>query len=451
MTAIDTLSEFVTSTRSSSIPSEVRHRGRLVLADCIGCIIAGNAMPEMRRLAALDAGGGAATATVLGTSLRRAPDRAAFLNGTAGTWHDLDEGNLSTRTHAGIQLAPAALAEAETRSLSGEQLLEAVILAYEASARLWRATDARHAVHPHGTYGPLAAAMALAKLRGDAAAKMSVGANIAMTLGVASSRMALNDGATVRNVYTGHSGRAGFEALALRDIGFSGEHDAASSILGNIYGSAFTAEKAVADLGGTWWIERNYFKRFATGRYSHGALDLTEELAARLGPVLTADAIERIDIATFFWAATMGQQQVRSPFGCRFSIPVAVARMILAGRAPLTDDGAATFADQRVHDLARRIFVTEDKSLTAQYPDRQPTRMIVTFRDGRTETAGCERILGEADHPLSDAALEAKFVELTSPSLGATAPQVWRDLMRIEAVPDLGAFIRGWRTAASST
>src|SRR5262249_58664835 len=99
---------------------------------------------------------------------------AAFINGTAGTWHDLDEGNLSTRTHAGIQLVPAALAEAEARALSGAKLLEALILAYEASARIWRATKARDAVHPHGTYRPLAAAMAPSKFRGDRPAAVAV-------------------------------------------------------------------------------------------------------------------------------------------------------------------------------------------------------------------------------------------------------------------------------------
>src|SRR5262249_10811061 len=152
-------------------------------------------------------------------------------------WHDLDEGNLSTRTHAGIQLVPAALAEAEACVLSGAKLLEAVILAYEAAARIWRATKARHAVHPHGTYGPLAAAMALSKLRGNTVRATALAINIAATLGIAASRKSLNDGATVRNIYSGHSGRAGFEALSLRDAGFTGETDAVASIMGNIYGS----------------------------------------------------------------------------------------------------------------------------------------------------------------------------------------------------------------------
>lgn len=421
----------------------------MVLADSIGCVVAGNAVPDMQRLAGLKAAA-PGSSTVLGTRIKTAPDAAAFVNGTAGTWHDLDEGNLSTRTHAGIQIVPAALAEAEARDLSGAQLLEALILAYEASARLWRATDARLAVHPHGTFGPLAAALALCKLRGDDAGAIAAAANIAMTLGMASSRMALNDGATVRNVYTGHSGRAGFEALALRDIGFTGEVDAPASILGNIYGSAFAPGKAVADLGKTWWILRNYFKRFASGRYSHGALDLTERLLQREGG-LAASGIERIDISTFFWASTMGQQSVRSPFGCRFSIPVAVASYILRGRTPLTDDGAATFADERVHELARRIFVVEDKALTAVYPDRQPTRMVVTLRDGTTLSVECERILGEADNPLPDAVLAAKFTELAAPRLGDAAGGIWRQLMQIEQVASIGSLVGGWRDAGLAT
>src|SRR5262245_8303234 len=90
--------------------------------------------------------------------------------------------------------------------------------------------------------------------------------NLAPTLGVAASRTSLNDGATVRNVYSGHSGRAGYEALSLRDAGFTGEANALASIMGNIYGSEFDAGMATAELGQTWWIRRNYFKRFAAGR-----------------------------------------------------------------------------------------------------------------------------------------------------------------------------------------
>src|SRR5262245_1179438 len=358
-TATESLAEFVAATRLADIPHDVVTRAHEILADCVGCMVAGAAAPEVRRLIGLQIGRGDPAATVLGTGQRLSLDAVAFINGTAGTWHDLDEGNLSTRTHAAIQIVPAALAEAEAHGLSGERLIVALTLAYEASARLWRATTARHAVHPHGTYGPLAAAFALGKLRGDSADAIARAVNIAATLGIAASRKSLDDGATVRNIYTGHSARAGFEALALRDAGFTGEADAVASVMGNIYGSAFDPGAAIAELGNTWWIRRNYFKRFATGRYAHGALDLVEEFCARLGQRLAPDQIARIDVETFFWAATLAGQTVRTPFGLRFSLPMGIAQRIVLGAPRLTDDGARAFADPQVAAFARKVFVVE--------------------------------------------------------------------------------------------
>ena len=51
---------------------------------------------------------------------------------------------------------------------------------------------------------------------------------------------------------------------------------------------------------------------------------------------------------------------------------------------PLTDDGARAFADAHVAALGARIYVVEEKAFTDAYPDRQPTRMTVKFRDGGT-------------------------------------------------------------------
>jgi len=443
-TATDALADFVAQTRFADIPDDVKARGRLIIADCVACMVAGAVVPEVRRLAALQVDRGAPAASVLGTGQRLAPDAAAFINGAAGTWHDLDEGNLSTRTHAAIQLVPAAFAEAEARALSGQELLTAVILAYEVSARVWRATAARHAVHPHGTYGPLAAAFALCKLRGEDASAVAQAANIAATLGIAASRKSLDDGATVRNVYSGHSARAGFEALALRDIGFTGEADAVASIMGNIYGSCFDAASATAGLGATWWIRRNYFKRFASGRYAHGALDLIEDLAQRMGARLCAPNIDRIDVETFFWAATLAAQTVRTPFGLRFSLPMAIAQRIVQGPLPLTDNGTHAFGNPQVENLAQRIFVVEDKAATAAYPDCQPTRVTVTLRDGTRQTLSAERILGENDHPLPDGVLEAKFVTLVNEGWGGGAASAWRDLARVDEISDIRQLIERW-------
>ena len=55
---------------------------------------------------------------------------AALLNGTAGTWLELDEGNLFAKGHPGIQVVPAAVALAQEFGAS-RTLLIAVALGYE--------------------------------------------------------------------------------------------------------------------------------------------------------------------------------------------------------------------------------------------------------------------------------------------------------------------------------
>jgi len=444
------LARFAAETPGSDIPPDVRERACLILADSVGCMIGGAGAAEVRRLAARAASDGPATAPGLAGGY--APDMAAFIGGTAGVWHDLDEGNLHTRTHAAIQIAPALLAAAEAGGHKGAESVDAFVLGYEAASRLWRAAKIRLAVHPHGVTGPLAAAVALARLRGDDAPRMRTVMNIAMTLGLAASRQALADGATVRNVYCGHSGRAAFEALALADLGFTGERDAPAAILGGIYGDGFDAGSAREGLGALWLMRKSYFKRYPSGRYIHGALDALEDLIGRMGAGLDPDRIVRIDVRTYFMATTMGRQDPESPFGLRFSLPAALAARLALGPRPLVDDGAAAFGDARVRALARRIFVTEDPAATAAYPDRQPTAISVTFADGRTEAASVDRMLGESDRPFPAGVLAAKFVELAAPALGeAAAARAYRSLLRLDACDDVARLMATLRACPQPT
>jgi hypothetical protein len=54
-------------------------------------------------------------------------------------------------------------------------------------------------------------------------------------------------------------------------------------------------------------------------------------------------------------------------------------------------------------------------------------------------------MMGEWDHPLPIAALQAKFVELTEGAWGGGAVRAWTELSRIEEIADVRAMIAGWR------
>ena len=161
------LAQFVCRTRLGDIPHDVAERCKRVVADCIAVIGAGMQTPEMKALSRQYlAEKPPGESWVIGSGLKAWSEDAAFLNGTAGTFHDFDEGNTTAHGHPGMQSLPAALAYAQRVGASGADLLLAAVLGYEVCARVGAASKMRVAVHPHGTFGVIGAAVAVARLKG---------------------------------------------------------------------------------------------------------------------------------------------------------------------------------------------------------------------------------------------------------------------------------------------
>ncbi|MDB5922647.1 MAG: hypothetical protein JWN13_1583 [Betaproteobacteria bacterium] len=110
---LDSLAHFASSFRAEDLPLNVLERSKWILADCIGVIGAGMRAPEMVAYAPVHLSSAApGTAWIIGGGARSNELCAAFLNGIAGTWHELDEGNTLSKGHPGIQVVPAALGTA---------------------------------------------------------------------------------------------------------------------------------------------------------------------------------------------------------------------------------------------------------------------------------------------------------------------------------------------------
>jgi 2-methylcitrate dehydratase PrpD len=436
---LDRLSVWAATTPLDDLPKAVRERACLVIADSLGVTAHGMQTPEMRELVARQlAEARPGRASVIGAGRRTDPATAALLNGTAGTWIDMNEGNLHARGHPGIQVIPLAWALAEQEGRAGRDLLAAFIVGYEVGSRIKRASATRLAVHPHGTFGTIGAAVALARLIGYDPAATRVIINVSATLGVAASRRALTTGATVRNVYTGLSGSMAWLAHTLVQSGFTGEPDAVGSVYGAIYADRFEPEVAVRGLGEEFLLPRGHIKIHACGRYIHGALDCLETLMAR-GP-LAPESIKAILVRTYAMAASLGHADVRSEFGARFSLPFALASLLGHGRPGLDNYEAAAVANPRIQALARRVEVVEDRAFTRAFPERQPTEVTVVLTDGTEMTARTDVHQGEAELPHPPEAIRKKFLELAGPVWGQErAMALYERVLDLERVPDVAS------------
>ncbi|MCC6532482.1 MAG: MmgE/PrpD family protein [Burkholderiales bacterium] len=444
---LNELVRFIASTRYEDLPAAVVDRCKRLIADCFAIITAGNQSDELRALAASQleqsAPGGC---WIIGTPHRSAPRAAAFLNGIASTWHDFDEGSTIAYSHPGSQTVPAAIAAAQALGASGRELLRAAVLGYEVSARVGRAAKMRVSVHPHGVCGVIGSAVAAALLKGLDGARLAQVINMAATMAMATNRQAMLDEATVRNVYSGHSAAAGLTAVELAQAGFTGQHDGIGFTYGTVIADGFDPARMIANLGAEWLILQGYFKLHPAGRYSHAAIDALEDALAKTpGGRLDVAAISRIEVKAFQMAALLSGKRITTSFGAKFSIPFALATILVHGRSGIESFDLAAVRNPSVQALIAKTDVAEEPAHTRAYPDKQRCDVTIHLDGGRTLRGHCEVMKGEPGNPHRPQEVEKKFFDLTVPVWGAErARKLYQALLALEHSPDMRAFGAGF-------
>lgn len=443
---LDRLSRFLCTTGYADLPADVIDRCRTLIADCFAIVTAGHGSPEMRALVEhhlRESRPG--PCWVIGTGRRAGPRAAGYLNGVASTWHDFDDGNTTAAVHPGSQMVPAAFAAAQALGVSGKDFLLATVMGYEAMARVGRASRMRVTVPQHGNCGTIGSAVAIARMKGFDAERMRHAINCAATMAMTANRQAMLDEATVRNAYSGHCALAGWQAVEMVESGFRGQRDGIGFTYGVVIADGFDPERAVAGLGDEWLSTQGYFKVHACGRHAHAAIDALQDALASLpdGRIDPA-CIERIDVRAFKLASLLAGRRIRTSFGAKFSVPFALATLLVHGRSGVDAFDDAAVADERVQALSARIHVEEDPAHTAAYPAVQRCDVVIRTTGGGLHRGHCEIMTGEPGRPLPMALVERKFFDLTVPVWGERrARALHRALMTLERCADMRRFGRG--------
>ena len=409
MDYLDRLSDFAARLDFAALPDKLRAHTGWVLADTVAAMAAGSAEPELRAWAQQQAATGGATLVGLGRGSESLV--AALINGTSGTFLEMDEGNRFSRGHPAVHVLPAALALAQTRGLDANAFLSALVAGYEVGSRLGAASQLRAAMHPHGTWGTVGAAAACGRLLAYDAALMRQTLNVASSMTTASSKRTMLEGGLVRNVYAGLSNHNGALAAQLAGCGFTGERDGLRSLLGAIVSERFDTEALMQGLGEDWHLSKNYFKLHSCCRYNHGTLDALDKLAA--GESLPAvEDIAHIEVISYSHAAELADPAPANTLAAKFSVPFAVATRLVHGHSGLTSFTWDAVRDERVLALARKVSISEDPAMTQRLPLERPARVTLTSHSGRQWTAEVGANRGDDALPYTDHELTTKFMAL---------------------------------------
>jgi 2-methylcitrate dehydratase PrpD len=381
---IERLARFVAETVWADVPEIVQRRTKLVLLDTLGVILAGAQRPEvaaLRRTLGPNFGTGAA---IFAPQLLAAdPGTAAMLNAIAGRSVEMSEG-LRGFQHA-VHLVPGALAVAQQRRASGKGLLEALLLGYELGGRIQLGFTPHALAHPNGQLSLLSTVAAGARLHELDASGVALALRIGATMIMTPSYMNAATGGTALNLPAGIAAMACALAPKLALAGFSAHEDTVEESLDRLVGRAFDPECVADGLGETWGITDNYFRFYACCNPIHPALDALKDILD--DGELSPEAIERIDVETFAFAAVMQNRDPKNYFASKYSLPHAAATLIVRHGLGFSELDDSALEDSVIGGLRKRVFVTEDPEMTAAGPWLKPARVTVRMNDGHVASA----------------------------------------------------------------
>jgi len=247
-------------------------------------------------------------------------------------------------------------------------------------------------------------------------------------------------------MHAGHAAEAGLIAALGAREGVTGSLDVIEGEAGygramGYDGAAATPDwdKALATLGRDFHITRMTFKNHTCCGHTFAAIDGALALQQMMG--LAARDIARVKVGTYKAALDVaGYEEPRTAAEGRFSLKYVVATALTHGSVRFAAFEPPRLGDAATRDLMRRVEVAVDPQLDAAFPAQRAARVAIEARDGRREEFLQPTRIGDPDAPLSDAQLEAKYLELAAPVLGEPrAKALLARLWRLETVPSLAA------------
>ncbi len=283
MTFLSTrLAEWTAALGFADLPAEVVENTRLRVLDVIGLSLAGLGTPfgqAVRKAALALAPDG--PARILGSGERVGLGAAALANGALSQAMEFDDTHNLSIVHMSGPSVAAALALAETRPVSGKNLIAAIALGSEISCRVGSVAPGqfhKKGFHPTGLFAPFGTTYLAGKLLGLAPAELANAAGIVGSF-AAGILECWVDGTQSKYLHPGFAAQSGITAAMLAKAGATGPEAVFEGRFG-LFASHVQDPAAVKDfgrigegLGSDWESQRASFKPFPAAHVIHPYID----------------------------------------------------------------------------------------------------------------------------------------------------------------------------------
>lgn len=410
------LADYANRLRYEDLDAATIERAKSHIVDSLACAIAALDEPPVRicRDMALVAADG--PSTVIGTRRHSTPDLAAFANGAAIRYYDLNDayasptlGTVHPSDHIG-----ACLAVAEAEKASARDAITAIVLAYEINCRLIGNLNAAHRGWDTTVFSLPAVALASGKLMKLPHERLVQAVNLALNDHVPMGQTRTQTNSDWKGFADAEAARNAAFAAQLARGGLTGPAPIFEGRKGFFQLVASEAKVNVDAFGGRgmpFLIHDCGVKTYPAVVYSQTAIVAARELAKEIG---SPDRIATLEVAT----TARGYEQAgrdrekwtpQNRDTADHSLPYLTARALIDG--DITNE---SYAAERLHDsrslaLMQKIIVKEDPAFAKPKGNAPSTRLTAVLVDGRSVTRQVDDMPGFPGMPMDRAGMERKF------------------------------------------
>ncbi len=449
MSIVEQLVNHVVDTPYAAIPEEAVGRAKWRLIDTLGCMIAGaNGAGCAGAVDLVRAWGGAAQSAVYTHGLKAPAHNAAMVNSLMARSFDFEpveaEGETkSSPAHISGTTVPTAVTVAEWQGASGKDLLAALILGDDLTARLAMATgfDFSLGWDNTGTVNCFGATAIACRLLGLGREQTRHAFGIALNQ-VAGSMDGVWDKAMTFKLSMALAARSGIFSAELAARGFTGTNDPFLGRNGyfKLYCRDHDTSGLVKDLGRRFYADR-VIKPHSACRATHPSIDAALKIVAAHD--LRCDQVSEIAVIVPPWIidgftgqpfapAQAETAQIEGAFSLRFTVATALLKKSVK---------PAHFTDACLRDPALTALIKRIKLVPLDAGRKVAAEVRITMSGGRVLTAETEFPRGDVVRtPLSDVEMRSKFrdnVDYAQTVPKERAEQALARLEALETVADL--------------
>lgn len=443
------ISRFALALKFEDLPGQVIESVKRFLYDSIGCAFGGYATHDVNIVQNVYADmGGKAEATIIGSGKKLPAYNTAFLNSLMIRALDFNDIYWKQDPSHPSDLIPVALAVGERENRSANDVITAIVLAYEFECRLceFAVPGIRERKWHHATLtqfvSPIVAGYLLGLNEDQLVNAIGISGSHNLTLGaVTAGQLTM-----MKNTVDPLAAQSGVMAALMAQRGYTGTEQIFEGKEGfmQTFGPDWDVEKLVDGLGRRFKILDCSMKAFPTEALTHSHISAT--LKAVIENDIKPEDIQEVKITTIARAVDIlfDREKYRptSRETADHSLPYCIAAAIVDRKVTGEQFSEERIKASRIQEVLPKIKGEASEEFEKMFPEKQPSKVTIRLKDGREVSAQLDYPKGDPREPMTNHDLQNKFQSLSSDLLSEERQNEIQDaIWALESFEKIGQFM----------